>query len=415
MLRTTPFHSRTAPLCEAQNWRRWAGYVTAGSYELTHEREYYAVRSSAALFDVSPLFKYEVRGRDAVHFLNRVVTRDVSKCEPGQVLYTPWCDEAGKVMDDGTLSRMEDDTFRLTAAEPNLRWLLDNAFGLDVEITDVSDSLAALSLQGPNARVILGSATGEPVEGRANGEPADGSAAGRPVDGLGFFRLTTARVGGVPVTVTRTGYTGDLGYEIWVDASDAPRLWDALMEVGRTYGITPAGILALDMARIEAGLVLIDVDYVPAHRAVIEDRKSSPFELGLGWTVKLDKEAFVGRSALVEEKQRPPEWQLRGLEISWESLEEVYGKVGLPPQLPDVAWRTSVPVYSQGKQVGYATSGCWSPILKKYIALAHLHASHSGPGIDLHMEVTVEHQRRKAAARVVETPFFDPERKRGKS
>ena len=394
MLRTTPFHSRTAPLCQAQNWRRWAGYITAGSYELIHDREYYAIRSSAALFDVSPLFKYEIRGRDAARFLDRVVTRDVSKCAPGQVLYTPWCDEAGKVMDDGTLSRLEDDTFRLTAAEPNLRWLLDNALGLAVEVTDVSDSLAALSLQGPNARAILGSAS-------------DGA-----VDGLGFFRLTMARVRDVPVTVTRTGYTGDLGYEIWVDAPDALRLWDALMDAGGPYGLTPAGILALDVARIEAGLVLIEVDYVPAHRAIIEDRKSSPYELGLGWTVKLDKEAFVGRSALVEEKRRGPEWELRGLEVSWESLEEVYAKVGLPPQLPSVAWRTSLPVYSQGKQVGYATSGCWSPILKKYIALAHLHASHSRPGTAVHMEVTVEHQRRNAKAQVVETPFFNPERKR---
>ncbi len=394
MLRTTPFHSRTAPLCEAQNWRRWSGYITAGSYELTHDREYHAIRSSAALFDVSPLLKYGIRGRDAVRFLDRVVTRDVSRCEPGQVLYTPWCDEAGKVMDDGTLSRMEDDAFRLTAAEPNLRWLLDNALGLEVEINDVSDTLAALSLQGPNAHAILGSATG-------------GS-----IDGLGFFRLTAARVGDVPVTVTRTGYTGDLGYEIWVEAPHAPRLWDALIEAGRAYGITPAGILALDVARLEAGLVLIDVDYVPAHRAIVEDRKSSPLELGLGWTVKLDKQAFVGRSALVEEKRRGPLWQLRGLEVSWESLEDVYGKVGLPPQLPSGAWRSSVPVYSQGKQVGYATSGCWSPILKKYIALAHLHASHSRPGTCVHMEVTVEHQRRQAEARVVETPFFDPERKR---
>jgi aminomethyltransferase len=329
-----------------------------------------------------------------VRFLDRVVTRDVSKCVPGQVLYTPWCDEAGKVMDDGTLSRMEDDTFRLTAAEPNLRWLLDNALGFDVDIMDVSDSLAALSLQGPNARAILGSATGGAV------------------DGLGFFRLTSTRVGDVPVTVTRTGYSGDLGYEIWVESGDAPRLWDAVIEAGRPYGITPAGILALDLARIEAGLVLLDVDYVPAHRAVIEDRKSSPFELGLGWTVKLEKEAFVGRAALAEEKRRGPEWELRGLEVSWESLEDLYAKVGLPPQLPSEAWRTSVPVYREGKQAGYATSGCWSPILKKYIALVHLHADHAKPGTDVHMEVTVEHQRRQAVARVVETPFYDPERKR---
>jgi len=394
MLRTTPFHSRTAPLCLAQNWHRWAGYLTAGSYDLTHDREYYAIRSSAALFDVSPLFKYEIRGRDATCLLNRVVTRDVSKCSLGQVLYTPWCDEAGKVMDDGTLSRVEDDRFRLTAAEPNLRWLLDNALGLDVEITDISDSVAALSLQGPNARAIIGSAS-------------DGAVAE-----LGFFRLTKAQVRGIPVSVTRTGYTGDLGYEIWVESVHAPRLWDALIEEGGPHGITPAGILALDVARIEAGLILLDVDYVPSHRALIEDRKSSPFELGLGWTVKLDKGPSVGRTALVEEKRRGPEWELRGLEVSWESLEALYAKVGLPPQLPSVAWRTSVPVYREGKQVGYATSGCWSPILKKYIALAHIRADHSRIGTDLHMEVTVEHQRRQAAARVVETPFFNPDRKR---
>ena len=297
-------------------------------------------------------------------------------------------------MDDGTLSHFPDGTFRLTSAEPNLRWLLDNALGLDVEIADISDSLAALSLQGPNARAVLGSAT-------------DGA-----VEALGFFRLTSARVRDIPVTVTRTGYTGDLGYEIWVDSGDAPRLWDALIEVGEPYGITPAGIMALDVARIEAGLVLLDVDYVPAHRAVIEDRKSSPFELGLGWTVKLDKEACNGRAALVEEKRRGPEWKLRGLEVDWESLEDLYGKMGLPPQLPSEAWRTSVPVYHDGKQAGYATSGCWSPILKKYIALAHLHTDHSESGTGVHMEVTVEHQRRQAAARVVDTPFYDPERKR---
>lgn len=394
MLRTTPFHSRTAPLCQAQNWRRWAGYLTAGSYELTHDREYYAIRSSAALFDVSPLFKYEIRGGGSVRLLDRLVTRDVSRCALGQVLYTTWCNGAGKVMDDGTLVRLEEDRFRLTSAEPNLRWLQDNALGLEVEIVDVSDSLGALSLQGPNSRAILGNAT-------------DGA-----VDDLGFFRATTTRIGDVPVTVTRTGYSGDLGYEIWVDAPDAPRLWDTLIDVGSAHGITPAGILALDVGRIEAGLVLLDVDYVPAHRAVIEDRKSSPFELGLGWTVKLDKEGFVGQAALIEEKRKGPEWELRGLEVSWESLEKVYGKVGLPPQLPSTAWRTSVPVYYGAEQVGYATSGCWSPILKKYIALVHLRSEYSVVGSDLHMEVTVEHIRRRAAARVVETPFFNPERKR---
>ncbi len=394
MLRGTPFHSRTGKLCQSQNWRRWSGYVVAGSYELTHEREYHAIRSAAALIDISPLFKYLIQGRDASRLLDRVVTRNVSKCVVNQVMYTPWCDEAGKVMDDGTLSRLSEDTFRLTAAEPNLRWLSDNAVGLAVTIDDVSDSTGALALQGPTSREILGSIS-----------DAD-------LDHLRFFRLTPARLSGIPVTISRTGYTGDLGYEIWVEAEHAEPLWDALVEAGSPYGLTPAGMLALDAARIEAGLLLIDVDYVPAHRALIEARKSSPFELGLGWTVKLEKDHFVGRRALLQEQRRDPAWQLRGLEIQWEALEEVYGEVGLPPQLPTVAWRTSVPVYSNGEQIGYATSGCWSPTLQKYIALAHLRSRYAPLDTEVAMEVTVEHRRKHAAARVVETPFFNPDRKR---
>jgi aminomethyltransferase len=154
------------------------------------------------------------------------------------------------------------------------------------------------------------------------------------------------------------------------------------------------------------------VDYYPAHRAVIEDRKSSPYELGLGWTVKLDKPYFVGQEALRAERERRPAWEFRGIDIDWESLERAYGEVGLPPQLPGTAWRTSVPIYARGTQVGYATSGCWSPVLKRYVALAHLRASHAKVGTELEMEVTVEHQRRRADVRVAKTPFFDPERKR---
>lgn len=394
MLRGTPFHTRTSALCQGQNWRRWAGYVVAGSYELTHEREYYAIRSAAALIDVSPLFKYLVRGPGAMRLLDRVVTRDVGRCVVGRVMYTPWCNEAGKVLDDGTLARLSDDTFRLTAAEPNLRWLHDNAAGLDVTIEDVSETTAALALQGPASREIL-----------RNVADAD-------IDGLRFFRVTSGGIHNIPVSISRTGYTGDLGYEIWVAAERAEELWDALVEHGALYGLTPAGMLALDMARIEAGLLLIGVDYVPARKALIQDQESSPFELALGWTVKLEKGYFVGRDALREERRRGPTWQLRGLEIDWNSLERIYAECGLPPQLPSVPWRTSVPVYGNGIQVGYATSGCWSPILKKYIALAHVQTTYADRGTRLEMEVTVEHRRRRAEARVVRTPFFDPERKR---
>jgi aminomethyltransferase len=394
MLGTTPFHPRTEALCQGKNWRRWSGYLAASSYELHHDREYWAIRNSAALLDVSPLHKYRISGPDAERLMDRVVTRNVAKCAPHQVLYTPWCDDAGKVMDDGTLVRLADTSFRLTSALPNLAWLQDNARGMDVDIEDVSDLIAALALQGPNARNILSAATG-------------GAA-----DELRYFRMTEGTIRGFPVQITRTGYTGDLGYEIWADPANALALWDALMEAGEPHRMLPAGMLALDIARIEAGLILIDVDYVPAHNAIIESRKSSPFELGLGWTVKLDKPHFVGRRALLAEKQRRPEWELKGLEVSWESLEALYGAVGLPPQLPSEGWRTSVPVHSGRRQVGYATSGCWSPLLKKYIALAHIQAPHSATGTRLAMEVTVEHHRKQAAARVVDPPFFNPERKR---
>ena len=388
MLKTTPFHERTAALCASYAWRRWAGYVVASSYELSHEREYHAIRGSAALFDVSPLYKYRVRGKDAARLLDLVVTRSIHELKVGQVAYTPWCDAAGKVLDDGTIARLAENDFRITAAEPNLRWLQDNAMELEVEIEDVSESLAALSLQGPASRAVLGD-----IE-------------------LKYFRLAQRQLGGIPVAISRTGYTGDLGYEIWVSPKDALALWDYLIEVGTPYGIVPAGMLALDMARIEAGLMLIEVDYVPARKALIESQTSSPYELDLGWAVNLSKERFVGREALALEASRGPQWQLVGLEIDWSSLESLYAEMGLATRLPAAAWRTSVPIYVGNEQAGYATSGGWSPLLKKYIALAHLRSRFAAPGTGLDIEMTVEHRRKRAAARVVKKPFFDPERKR---
>ena len=393
-LRQTPFHVRTAALSEGQAWRRWAGYVVASAYELSHDREYHAIRSAAALFDVSPLYKYLITGRDAARLLDRVVTRDVGKANVGQVLYTPWCDADGKQLDDGTISVLAERTYRMTAADPNLRWLHLNAAGLDVAIEEVSERTAALSLQGPNARAILQ------------------VAAQRDLAGLKYFHLTEAKIRGIAVTISRTGYTGDLGYEIWVAAAQALPLWDALIETGTPYGITPAGMLALDVARIEAGLILIEVDYFSSRHALIEAQKSSPFELGLGWTVALGKESFNGKGALVREKERGPAWQFTGLAVDWESLERLYAEVGLPPRLPTQAWRTSVPVYSGGRQVGYATSGGWSPLLKQYIALAHLEGTFGTAGTAVEMEITVEHHRKRAAARVTKLPFFNPDRKR---
>jgi aminomethyltransferase len=214
------------------------------------------------------------------------------------------------------------------------------------------------------------------------------------------------------VTLSRTGYTGDLGFEIWVSSGSALPLWDALMQAGRDFGIQPAGMLALDVARIEAGLMLIDVDYVPANKALIEAQKSSPYELDLAWAVSLEKEQFVGREALAAEKARGPQWQFTGVEIGWEGLERLHADVGLATRVPAAAWRTSVPVYSGVEQVGYATSGGWSPLLKRYITLAHLRSPWARPGTQLDIEVTVEHRRKRAAARVVKKPFFDPARKK---
>ncbi len=322
------------------------------------------------------------------------MTRDVARQAVGQVYYTPWCDGAGKVRDDGTLQRLGEADFRLTSAEPTLKWLHENARGLDVELEEETERLGALALQGPLSRDVLQRIT-----------DAD-------VAGLRYFRVMTARIAGIRAGISRTGYTGDFGYEIWVDAEDAIPLWDALTAAGEPFGLAPAGLLALDMARLEAGLLLVDVDYVPAQRAIIEDQKSSPYELGLGWAVALEASNFVGRAALRAERAHPPAWRFRGITLDWESLEDAYAEVRLPPQLPGMTLRDSVPLYAGGRQVGYATSRGWSPTLKTYLGLAHLRADFADIGTQLQIEVTVEHQRRRARATVARTPFFDPDRKR---
>jgi aminomethyltransferase len=394
MLKTTPFHPRTAPLVRAQTWRRWAGYQMASAYDPHPDREYAAIRNAAALIDVSPLYKYRLTGRDAARLLDRMITRDMTKLQVGQVYYTPWCDAHGKVIDDGTVSRLDEGAFRLTSADSSLRWLHLNAVGLEVAIEDVSERVATLALQGPLSRAIL-----ERVA------PAE-------ITRLKYFRVIETTVDRIPVTISRTGYTGDLGYEIWVEAGEALALWDALMAAGTPYGLTPAGVWALDVARIEAGLIMLDVDYHSAHHALIEEQKSSPYEINLGWAVSPGKGPFNGRRALVAERARSPRWGFVGLEIDWVSFERLFAAHRLPPHVSNVAWRTSVPVFQGGAQVGYASSGCWSPLLKKPLALAHVKAPHFEPGTPVEIEITVEHQRRRADAVVRKLPFYDPERKK---
>jgi len=389
----TAFHERTLALCESLNYREWSGYYTVSVYEMHHEHEYNAIRSSAALIDISPLFKYRVTGRDATKFVNRVISRDIHKVAVDQVIYCCWCDPEGKVIDDGTITRLGENEYRWTAADPSLRWFQQNALGLDVAIEDISEQTAALALQGPTSGKLLHAA-------------ADAN-----ITNLKYFRVTRGKIAGVPVDISRTGYTGDLGFEVWMPWKDAVKVWDALIAKGKAFDIHPAGMIALDIARIEAGLILIEVDYVSSKKALTESQKYSPAEIGLGKLVDLKKENFVGREALAQEAKKGAERALVGLEINWNEVEALYDKLKMAPQVPSMASRTAVPVYRGSRQIGKATSTTWSPTLKKMIALACVNREHSRVGTILNMEMTVEAARHTVSAKVVAMPFFNPPRK----
>ncbi len=389
----TAVHEKTLALCESLSYRDWSGFYAVSSYETHHEHEYNAIRNAAALIDVSPLYKYRLSGPDATRLVDRIVTRDLRKVAVGQVIYTPWCDEHGKTIDDGTISRLEENTYRWTAADPSLRWFEQNARGMNVGIEDVSEQVASLALQGPTSGRLLK------------------QVAEAPIESLKYFRVTKGKIGGVPVEISRTGYTGDLGYEIWIPWKDAGRVFDALMLAGKAFDIHPAGMLALDVARIEAGLLLIDVDFHSSKKALIAAQKYSPFEMGLQRLVDLDKGKFIGQAALREEKRVGHPREIVGLEADWTRVEELFDAVGLPPQVPAAASRVAVPVYGRLGQVGKATSTTWSPTMKKLIALATVESEHAAVGSRLEMELTVEAVRHRVPASVVKTPFFNPKRK----
>jgi aminomethyltransferase len=392
----TAFHGRTFALCQSLSYREWSGYYTVSSYEVHHEHEYNAIRNAAALIDITPLYKYMVEGKDATKLVNRIITRDINKVKPGQVIYCCWCDEQGKVIDDGTITRLGENKYRWTAADPSLRWFRQNGLNMDVQIEDISEKVAALALQGPTSGKLLK------------------SVAEADIANLKYFRMTSGKIAGVPVDISRTGYTGDLGYEIWVpinDARDAVKVWDALMKAGQQFDIHAAGMLALDVARIEAGLLLIEVDYISSKKALIPEQKYSPYELGFGKMVHLDKENFVGRAALTQQRKAGVARQLVGLEMDWVEIEDRYEKFGLTPAAPAQASRVHVPVYLGGKQVGKATSTTWSPLLKKMIALASVDTANAQLGTKLQMEITIEAVRQKVTATVAKIPFYNPERK----
>src|SRR6266446_610087 len=389
----TAFHERTFALCQSLNYREWSGYYTVSVYEVHHEHEYNAIRNACALIDISPLYKYLITGKDATKLVNRVITRDVNKVAVGQVIYACWCDEDGKVIDDGTITRLEENKYRWTAADPSLRWFRQNGLNMDVQIEDISEQTAALALQGPASAKLLK------------------TVADADITNLKYFRKTSGKIAGVPVDISRTGYTGDLGYEIWIPWNDAVKVWDALMDKGKQFDIHAAGMLALDVSRVEAGLLLIEVDYTSSKRALIASQKYSPYELGFAKMVHLEKDNFIGKQALARDQKNGVPRQLVGLEVDWTDVEALYERYGLTPAAPTQASRVAVPLYSEEKHIGKATTTSWSPILKKLIALASVESEYSKPGTKLQMEITIEAIRLRTSVTVTTLPFFNPARK----
>jgi aminomethyltransferase len=391
----SPFHARTSALNQKLAWEDWQGTYAASVFADFHDIEYNAIREAVAAIDVSPLFKYLLSGPDAVRLVDRIITRDATKLAVGRVAYTPWCDERGKVIDDGTVSRLDETTFRWTAAEPNLRWLEMNAVGLDVAVEDVTDELAALALQGPHARRVLEAVTGQ--------DWSD----------VPYFGRRPASIAGIDVDVTRTGYTGDLGYELWIPSDRAVEVWDAVFEAGQPYGIRPVGMRAMDVARVEAGLILIDAEYTGSRWAVSAEQEYSPGELGMDRLVNLDKGEFVGKRPLVEERAADgPRRRLVGLTYDWEGIERAFDAHGLPPALSPETTSERTPLRRGGRQVGRVTSRTWSPMLKRVIALASVGREHAEPGTALEAEWDVEGRRHAVAATVTPLPFLDLPRKR---
>ena len=392
----TAFFPRQEELNTKMAWGEWSGYFSVPVYADFHDIEYSAIREAAAVIDVSPLYKYEVRGADAQRLLDRVMTRDMTKLRVDRVFYSPWCDEEGKVLDDGTITRLDDTRYRVTAADPSYRWFTMNATGLDVEVDDISDRTAALALQGRLSREVLQDATRQ--------DWTD----------LRYFGRRATEVGGVAVDVTRTGYTGDRGYELWMAADEALPVWDELFDVGARYGIYPVGINAMDVARVEAGLILIEAEYTSARHAVAPEQQYSPYELGLGSLVDLGTATdFTGRRALrAEHAAGGPERRLVGLELDWSDIEGMFAKHGQAPAISPLVHRAPVPVYGERRQVGRATSITWGTTIKKMVGFGSVDRGHATPGTRLGVEWSVEGERGKVAATVVPLPFLDLERKR---
>jgi len=397
MIRTTPFHERTSALNETGLWEHWSNHLAAVRYSPSEKFEYFAVRNSAGLFDSSPLYKYRIAGPDAERFLGGVLVRDIRACQPGHAQYTAWCDDRGFVVEDGVVLRLGREEFLLTAAEPNLDYFERLLGRLDVAIEEVTDRWGVLAVQGPRARSLLEALTPD-------------------VAALPYFGLTSTKIAKVPVMVSRTGYTGDLGYEIWVPAGDALKVWDAVWDASRGQGVLPIGMTALYMARIEAGLVLLDVDFHSSRFAWTDADRTTPTELGLGWMLRnldADDREFIGRDAIARElRDGTSRWRLGGLIVDWRDYDRIYDAAGLIPPKDHTPIHDEYYVYDDAlNQLGYATSQMYSPMLQRHIALARVPLDRSTPGSRVKLELAVSHRYEYFDAEVARLPLFNPARR----
>jgi len=397
MIRRSPFHERTSALNETGLWSHWSATLAADRYQMSDKFEYFAVRNAAGVFDSSPLYKYRITGPDAERFLAGVLARDIRTCSPGTAQYTTWCDDRGFVIEDGVVLRPGRDEFLLTAAEPNLAYFAD-LIGRDrVAIEEVSDEIGVLAIQGPRSRDLL-----------ARLVPA--------VASLPFFGLAQGKIAGSPVTISRTGYSGDLGYEVWVPAADALKVWDAMWASFAGYGVLPFGLAALYMLRIEAGLLLLDTDFGSSRFGWTDEDRSTPIELGWSWMFRdlsADDRAFIGRRAIEREiADATSRWRLTGLIVDWADYDRTYDRAGLIPPKDHTPIHDEYFVYDDaGTQVGYTTSSMYSPMLQRHIALTRVRPELAAPGTPVRLELDVNHRYEYIAARTARLPLYNPARK----
>ena len=397
MIRQTPFHARTSQANETGLWSHWSGYLAADSYVMSDKFEYFAIRNGAGVFDTSPLYKYRIYGHDAERYLSGVLLRDIGKCRSGQAQYTAWCDDDGWVLEDGVVFRHSDDEFLLTAARPNLAYFSALIDGMSVAVEDVSETHGALAVQGPRSRGLLSGLAPE-------------------IEDLGYFRLTEAKIGDAAVTISRTGYTGDLGYEIWVPADEAVEVWDRLFEAGSPQGAIPVGQTAILITRIEAGLVLIDVDFDSARFAWNDDQRTTPVELGLGWMVndlERSERPFIGRRAIEREiTEGTSRWKTVGIIVDWEHWARAHNDRGLVTPKDHHPGHGAMMLYDDAlERVGYVPSFVYSPLLQRHIGIGRVRPEHGKPGTKVGIEVTIDHRYEVIDSQVTRLPFYDPPRR----